>query len=199
MNLPEPTKMQEKNTKITNPEPCPVCFNDDVASLRKLNPCGHFICLDCKELITQKTNKCKNIRFRFDELDEKGFRCSFIMCPLCRTFEEPTEKYKRRISLMLTKTYPKNAMHQELLNWFKLRTPLQVANPTIKNPLAKCQTVGCTRKIRTRERCRIHPEVPCCSTCSSYFWRGCRQCQPYNQRRFLPHRHDLHLPLIQET
>ena len=186
--------MQEENTKITNLEPCPVCFNDDVASLIKLNPCGHFICLDCKELITQKTNKCKYIRFRFDELDEKGFRCSVIMCPLCRTFEKPTKKYKRRISLMLTKTYPKNAMHKELLNWFKVKIPLAKCQTfrctrTIRtraistNPLAKCQTVGCTGKNRTRERCRIHPETPCCLTCTSKFWMGCRQCQQSRESR----------------
>ena len=187
MNLTLPTKTQEKKSaKTVEPdEPCPVCFNDDRSSLMRLNPCGHFICMDCKELIANKTHKSKNIRFRIDESDEKGFRCSIIECPLCRTFEKPTKKYKRRIRLILTKTYHKKAMHQELVNRFKVKISVPVANPKNKNPLAKCETVGCTRKNRTRDRCRIHPETPCCRTCTSYFWRGCRQCQPHNERRFL--------------
>lgn len=44
-------------------------------------------------------------------------------------------------------------------------------NPT---PLMFCQSAGCTRRNRTRDRCRNHPEVPCCKK----HYRVCDQCRP---------------------
>jgi hypothetical protein len=34
---------------LSLPEPCPVCFNDDITSLKPLNGCGHSLCGECKK------------------------------------------------------------------------------------------------------------------------------------------------------
>lgn len=45
---------------------------------------------------------------------------------------------------------------------------------TPNNPLMFCQRTDCRRKMRTRDRCRNHPETPCCASCR---WSGCNTCR----------------------
>jgi hypothetical protein len=52
------------------------------------------------------------------------------------------------------------------------------------NPLMFCQRTNCRRKIRTRDRCRTHPETPCCTNCR---WIGCNECRLQTRNMVLAH------------
>jgi hypothetical protein len=147
---------------LSEPEPCPVCFNDDVSSLKRLNGCGHSICGDCKSEIYITWNQ-----FEYSTQILKKENTKIIMklmkCPICRTIEKPTcglvrENAKVQIGIGLG-----------LIKVCNLKNPDQPA--TNLNSLMRCQSFGCTRRNRTRRRCPNHPEISCCAG----HWR-CDQC-----------------------
>ena len=52
------------------------------------------------------------------------------------------------------------------------------------NPLMYCQRADCRRKMRTRDRCRTHPETPCCTNCQLL---GCNTCRLEMRNMVLAH------------
>ena len=58
--------------------------------------------------------------------------------------------------------------------------PRSRSRANANNPLMFCQRTNCRRKIRTRERCRNHPDTPCCQSCR---WSGCNTCRAEMQNR----------------
>ena len=169
---------------LREPEPCPVCFNDERSSLKRLNGCGHSICGDCKYEMYHSHNQ-----FEFSgELSTEDFGfinplyavdMKLLKCPICRTIEKPTHRLaaentkiqfeKNKLSLVLAfdLSNPNN-------NTFPNTNPNPPARRTrtlSSNPLMRCQRTGCQRKCRTRGRCPNHPDVGCCETHS-----GCDQC-----------------------
>lgn len=64
---------------LSVPEQCPVCFNDDITSLKPLNGCGHSLCGDCKTSLKKQNNQ------RVIKHD-----VTLVKCPLCRAIEKPT-------------------------------------------------------------------------------------------------------------
>jgi len=72
---------------LSLPEPCPVCFNDDITSLTPLNGCGHSICGDCKSML-KKQNAQRIIKHDV----------TLVKCPICRAIENPTcEELEKQI------------------------------------------------------------------------------------------------------
>lgn len=128
-------------------EPCPVCFNDDLSSLKRLNGCGHSVCGDCKFGLYAAQNQFVNWMKVFRK-DNKRIKLKLMKCPICRTIEKPT---------------------LELLKENSRLGFVGICN--LVNPLLPCQNSGCTRKCRTRDRCPNHHAVPCCARHS-----GCDQC-----------------------
>ena len=78
---------------LSVPEQCPVCFNDDITSLKPLNGCGHSLCGDCKTSLKKQNNQ------RVIKHD-----VTLVKCPLCRAIEKPTcedlEKQIERIEAL---------------------------------------------------------------------------------------------------
>ena len=78
---------------LSVPEQCPVCFNDDITSLKPLNGCGHSLCGDCKSMLKKQNNQ------RVIKHD-----VTLVKCPLCRAIEKPTcedlEKQIERIEAL---------------------------------------------------------------------------------------------------
>ena len=66
---------------LSLPEPCPVCFNDDITSLKPLNGCGHSLCGDCKTTLKKQINQ------RIIKHD-----VTLVKCPICRAIEKPTRE-----------------------------------------------------------------------------------------------------------
>ncbi len=66
-------------------EPCPVCFNDDISSLKRLKGCGHSICGDCKKNLTKTNNQFVRKAFFAGR-----HSCTIISvkCPICRAIEK---------------------------------------------------------------------------------------------------------------
>jgi hypothetical protein len=60
------------------------------------------------------------------------------------------------------------------------RAPRTRTRANANNPLMFCQRTDCRRKIRTRDRCRNHPETPCCQSCR---WSGCNTCRAEMRNR----------------
>jgi hypothetical protein len=165
---------------LSEPEPCPVCFNDDVSSLKRLNGCGHSICGDCKYEMYHRYNQ-----FKYSgELSTKDFNfiqplqavdMKLLKCPICRTIEKPSHKLAlENAKIQLEKNVPGLVLVFDLSNPNPNPNPIQRARRTralSTNPLLPCQRTGCRRKCRTRDRCPNHPDVGCC-----WAHLGCNQC-----------------------
>ena len=165
---------------LSEPEPCPVCFNDETSSLKRLNGCGHSICGDCKYEMYHRYNQ-----FKYSgELSTKDFNfiqplhavdMKLLKCPICRTIEKPSYKLAlENAKIQVEKNVPGLVLVFDLSNPNPNPNPIQRARRTralSTNPLLPCQRTGCRRKCRTRERCPNHPDVGCCQVHS-----GCDQC-----------------------
>ena len=165
-------------------EPCPVCFNDDLSSLKQLNGCGHSVCGDCKRGMYTVQNQFVNWMKVFRK-DNKRIILKLMKCPICRTIEKPTlellEENSRLGFVGICNVVnpnpvvnPNTLVNRILLNAFLRQNPIRRASRTralSSNPLLPCQRTGCRRKCRTRGRCPNHPDVGCCETHS-----GCDQC-----------------------
>lgn len=60
---------------------CPVCFGEE--NIRKLNGCGHEICVQCEVKIKEQPYQVKSFHTTISIKQ-------FIKCPLCREHEKPT-------------------------------------------------------------------------------------------------------------
>jgi len=138
---------------LLEPEPCPVCFNDDLSSLKRLNGCGHSVCGDCKTGLYAAQNQFKTST-QILKKEKKKIIMKLLKCPICRTVEKPTCGLARENAEI---QIGKNVSLIQLCN--------------MQNPLKHCQNAGCTRQCRTRDRCPNHPEVPCCLRHT-----GCDRC-----------------------
>jgi len=179
---------------MTSHEPCPVCFTDDFSSLKPLRGCGHHVCIGCKNNL-KKTNNQHIIKY--DHSFVKCPICRAIEKPTFTQLEQHVERLEilnRSLQLNLTN---KNKKILDLLCelrgvlLFQPPTVINLVDPatnpprpnppapnrpqpliTIRNALNRCQRTGCRRKNRTRDRCRNHPDTPCCSGC----FRRCNLC-----------------------
>ena len=177
-------------------ESCPVCFGDDVA-IRKLKGCGHAICKDCKNNL-KKTNN-QHIINNFEQTLVKCPMCRAIEKPSYQQLEQQVQRlldeiaYKNRRIVQLCDgrlasvvpptpptqavdlVGPRPATPGEVVALLGLtRAPRTRTRAIPNNPLMFCQRTDCRRKIRTRDRCRNHPETPCCTSCR---WAGCNTCR----------------------
>ena len=195
---------------LSVPEQCPVCFNDDITSLKPLNGCGHSLCGDCKTTLKKQNNQ------RVIKHD-----VTLVKCPICRAIEKPTcedlEKQIERLEALngyltqgiVDKDYIIRQLSNQLNRYTAfLSTPLinlvddpdrpvqrpvqrpvnppanPPANPPTPNrptgrnnpnrpPLMLCHRSNSTVRHRTRGRCRLCNETPCCS-----LHKVCTQCRP---------------------
>lgn len=179
-------------------EPCPVCFNDDISSLKRLRGCGHSICGDCKNNLTKTNNQYVSQMFF---AGRNHCRVISVKCPICRSIEKPSyqvletqisllKKHIKDIEAKLLDTQvieiqlrervrklerpPPTIPRAEVID---LVEPVGPPNPPVQratnqNPLMFCRTTGCISTKRTRSRCRNHLAVACCSRCIR-----CDQCR----------------------
>lgn len=178
-------------------ESCPVCLTDETACSR-LKGCGHAICKDCKNNL-KKTNN-QHIINKFEQKLVKCPMCRAIEKPsyqqleyqILRLLDEIDYKNRRIVQLCdgrLASVVPPRPPTQVIdLVGPVPTTPGQVVavmglarapraqstRVNANNPLMFCQRTYCRRKIRTRDRCRNHPETPCCASCR---WGGCNTCR----------------------
>jgi len=183
-------------------ESCPVCFGDDVA-IRKLKGCGHAICKDCKNNL-KKTNN-QHIINNFEQTLVKCPMCRAIEKPSYQQLEQQVQRlldeiaYKNRRIVQLCDgrlasvvpptppvpvidlVGPRPATPGEVVALLGLtRAPRTRTRAIPNNPLMFCQRTDCRRKIRTRDRCRNHPDTPCCQSCR---WAGCNTCRAEMRNR----------------
>jgi hypothetical protein len=183
-------------------ESCPVCFGDDVA-IRKLKGCGHSICVGCKNNL-KKTNN-QHILNNFNQTLVKCPMCRAIEKPsyqqleqqVLRLLDEIAYKNRRIVQLcdgrlasvvpptppvpVIDLVGPRPATPGEVVALLGLaRAPRTRTRAIPNNPLMFCQRTDCRRKIRTRDRCRNHPDTPCCQSCR---WAGCNTCRAEMRNR----------------
>jgi len=158
-------------------ESCPVCLTDDTTSWCRLRGCGHYICRGCKTNLKKSMNQ-----YIINKYDQK-----FVKCPMCRSFEKPSYKHlEQQVKCLLDEVAYKNRRIVELCDGrLAAVLPVQAIGlvhplpPALHigmqpNPLMVCRRNGCTRRNRTRDRCRNHPDTPCCSSCRI---NGCNTCR----------------------
>jgi hypothetical protein len=183
-------------------ESCPVCFGDDVA-IRKLKGCGHSICVGCKNNLKKTSNQ--HILNNFNQTLVKCPMCRAIEKPSYQQLEQQVQRlldeiaYKNRRIVQLCDgrlasvvpptpvvpvidlVGPRPATPGEVVALLGLtRAPRTRTRAIPNNPLMFCQRTDCRRKIRTRERCRNHPDTPCCQSCR---WAGCNTCRAEMRNR----------------
>ena len=151
-------------------EPCPVCFNDDLSSLKRLNGCGHSVCGDCKFEMYDEQNQfvLQKIKIQID------FVMKLLKCPICRSNEKPTCDLARENSETQIGKHVRliEEFNPFLSPRFDPHLISRAINPNRRRvPMRHCQNSDCTRKCRTRDRCPNHHAVPCCARHS-----GCDQC-----------------------
>jgi hypothetical protein len=177
-------------------ESCPVCLNDET-SCSRLKGCGHAICKECKNNL-KKTNN-QHILNNFDQKLVKCPMCRAIEKPSYQQLESQILwlldeiDYKNRRIVQLCDGHlasmvpprpptqnvglvgPRPATPGQVVAVMGLaRAPRTRARANTNIPLMFCQRTDCRRKIRTRDRCRNHPETPCCTSCR---WAGCNTCR----------------------
>jgi hypothetical protein len=183
-------------------ESCPVCFGDDVA-IRKLKGCGHSICVGCKNNLKKTSNQ--HILNNFNQTLVKCPMCRAIEKPSYQQLEQQVQRlldeiaYKNRRIVQLCDgrlasvvppippvpvidlVGPRPATPGEVVALLGLtRAPRTRTRAIPNNPLMFCQRTDCRRKIRTRDRCRNHPDTPCCQSCR---WIGCNECRAEMRNR----------------
>jgi hypothetical protein len=188
-------------------ESCPVCFGDDVA-IRKLKGCGHSICVGCKNNLKKTSNQ--HILNNFNQTLVKCPMCRAIEKPSYQQLEQQVQRlldeiaYKNRRIVQLCDGRLASVVpptpHVPVIDLVGPRpaTPGQVvavmglarappaqrtrtrARANTNIPLMFCQRTDCRRKIRTRDRCRNHPDTPCCQSCR---WAGCNTCRAEMRNR----------------
>lgn len=183
-------------------ESCPVCLNDET-SCSRLKGCGHAICKECKNNL-KKTNN-QHILNKFDQKLVKCPMCRAIEKPSYQQLEsqilwlldEIAYKNRRIVQLcdgrlasvvpptppvpVIDLVGPRPATPGEVVALLGLaRAPRTRTRANANNPLMFCQRTDCRRKIRTRDRCRNHPETPCCQSCR---WSGCNTCRAEMRNR----------------
>jgi hypothetical protein len=183
-------------------ESCPICLNDDT-SCSRLKGCGHAICKECKNNLKRTNNQ--HILNKFDQKLVKCPMCRAIEKPSYQQLEsqilwlldEIDYKNRRIVQLcdghlasmvpptppvpVIDLVGPRPATPGEVVALLGLaRAPRTRTRAIPNNPLMFCQRTDCRRKIRTRERCRNHPDTPCCQSCR---WAGCNTCRAEMRNR----------------
>jgi len=184
-------------------ESCPVCLNDET-SCSRLKGCGHAICKECKNNLKKTSNqhilnnfnqtlvKCpmcraiekpsyqqleQQVQRLLDEIAYKNRRIVQLCDGHLASVVPPTPMVPPRPPQVpvIDLVGPRPATPGEVVALLGLaRAPRTRTRAIPNNPLMFCQRTDCRRKIRTRERCRNHPDTPCCQSCR---WAGCNTCR----------------------
>lgn len=172
---------------------CPICLNDDISKLTQLIGCGHSVCGACKEHLTKTNNqfvmnkhfqtlvKCPICRAiekpTYEQLEEQVTRLSGLLDDRQQLLEELFNIWKAE-QRQRPSNPPVIAPVQRHVVAFQrpvevVHVPVAVQRPANAPPvivhrrsiLNYCQSAGCSRRNRTRDRCINHPNTPCCRSC----------------------------------
>ena len=144
-------------------EECPICLETPTEKMTSahggkgfkiINGCGHQLCWGCDKKISTTPNQF---------VINKTLGKAFIKCPLCRSFDKPSnEELQKRRDFYKNKRAYAAIVRRRLANPSSSQTAhIQLAIPESRY----CENSDCISRRLTVRKCPHHILTPCCREC----------------------------------